>query len=435
MPGLIGFYTFGEGRENWDASRFIQYGLSALQGRGQESISLATVGLGSTLRILGGKGGVEEFFEKNRTIIPKGFIGIGQTSSYTDDYLVHVKAPYELVLALDGKTDLHEDRGEATKLFARQLSQLLYSEKEPLKATSMLINKIGGGYSFVALTHKQELVTGRNPLGVKPLETGSVGFDIAAVASETCALDVMGIDPTGPVETGEVIIFTPEDIRGNTPAADAGNFCSYEYVYLARLDSRVNTLPVARVRNSIGRELATTHPANADVVIGVPETALPIANGYSQGSDLPLEIGFVRTGENIRAALKPTQKERLIGVQLKLNPVKSAVEDRDVVLVDDSVLRGNTLQNTVINLKRNGAKRIHVRIGSPALVSPCPYGVEIPAKDELISASLDQEELANSVGTDSISFMTVEELQRAIGLPRQSLCMRCFEKGGVTRLE
>jgi len=435
MPGLIGFYTFGEGRENWDASRFIRYGLSALQGRGQESISLATVGLGSTLRTLGGKGGVEEFFEKNRTIIPKGFIGIGQTSSYTDDYLVHVKAPYELVLALDGKTDLHEDRGEATKLFARQLSQLLYSEKEPLKATSMLINKIGGGYSFVALTHKQELVTGRNPLGVKPLETGSVGFDIAAVASETCGLDVMGIDPTGPVETGEVIIFTPEDIRGNTPAADAGNFCSYEYVYLARLDSRVNTLPVARVRNSIGRELATTHPANADVVIGVPETALPIANGYSQGSDLPLEIGFVRTGENIRAALKPTQKERLIGVQLKLNPVRSAVEDRDVVLVDDSVLRGNTLRNTVINLKRNGAKRIHVRIGSPALVSPCPYGVEIPAKDELISASLNQEELANSVGTDSISFMTVEELQRAIGLPRQSLCMRCFEKGGVTRLE
>src|SRR6266702_4424785 len=178
MPGLIGFYTFGVGRENWDTSNFIHYGLSALQGRGQESI------------------------QKNKTSIPKGFIGIGQTSSYEDDYLVHVKTPYELVLALDGKTDLHEDRGEATKLFARQLSQLLHSEKEPLKATSMLINKIGGGYSFVALTHKQELIIGRNPLGVKPLETGSVGFDIGVVASETCALDVMGIDHTGPVDIG-----------------------------------------------------------------------------------------------------------------------------------------------------------------------------------------------------------------------------------------
>jgi amidophosphoribosyltransferase len=433
MPGLIGFYTFGEGRENWDASHLIHYGLSALQGRGQESISLATIGPGSTLQTLGGKGGVEEFFQKNKTSIPKGFIGIGQTSSYVDDYLVHVKAPYELVLALDGKTDLHEDRGEATKIFARQLSHLFHSERELLKSTSMLINKIGGGYSFVALTHKQELVIGRNPLGVKPLETGSVGFDIAAVASETCALDVMGIDHTGPVETGEVIIFTAEDIRGNSPATDAANFCSYEYVYLARLDSLVNSLPVAKVRNSIGRELAKAHPAKADVVIGVPETALPIANGYSQESGLPLEPGFVRTGENIRAALKPTQKERLVGVQLKLNPVKSAVKDRDVVLVDDSVLRGNTLQNTVINFKRNGAKRIHVRIGSPKLVSPCPYGVEIPPKDELISASLDEEELANSVGTDSISFMTVEELQRAIGLPRQNLCMRCFEKGGATQ--
>jgi amidophosphoribosyltransferase len=433
MPGLIGFYTFGEGRENWDASHFIHYGLSALQGRGQESVSLATIGQGNTLHTLAGKGGVEEFFQKNRTSIPKGFIGIGQTSSYLDDYLVHVKTPYEMVLALDGKTDLHENRGEATKLFARQLSQLLHSEKEPLRATSMLINKIGGGYSFAALTHKQELITGRNPLGVKPLETGSVGFDIGAVASETCALDVMGIDQTGPVETGEVIMFTPEDIRGNTPATDPGNFCSYEYVYLARLDSQVNSLPVAKVRNSVGRELAKAHPAKADVVIGVPETALPIANGYSQESGLPQELGFMRTGENIRAALEPTQKERLIGVQLKLNPIKSAIEGKDVVLVDDSVVRGNTLRNTVLNLKRNGARQIHVRIGSPALVSPCPYGVEIPPRDELISGNLNQKELANNVGADSISFMTVEELQHAIGLPMQNLCMRCFENGGATR--
>jgi amidophosphoribosyltransferase len=433
MPGLIGFYTFGEGRENWDASQFIHYGLSALQGRGQESISLATIGPGNTLRTLAGKGGVEEFFQKNKASIPNGFIGIGQTSSYADDYLVHVKTPYELVLALDGKTDLHENRGEATKLFARELSQLFQSEKEPLKATSMLINKIGGGYSFVALTHKQELVTGRNPLGVKPLETGSVGFDIGAVASETCALDVMGIDQTGPLETGEVIMFTPEDIRGNTPTTDPGNFCSYEYVYLARLDSNVNTLPVAKVRNRVGRELAKAHPAKADVVVGVPETALSIANGYSQESGIPLEPGFMRTGENIRAALKPTQKERLVGVQLKLNPVKSAFEGRDVVLVDDSVVRGNTLQNTVLNLKRDGAHQVHVRIGSPPLVSPCPYGVEIPPRDELVSRSLGEKELANNVGADSILFMTVEELQHAIGFPRQNLCMRCFEKGDISR--
>src|SRR2546426_2246594 len=433
MPGLVGFYPLGEGRENWDASHFIRYGLGALQGRGQESISLATVGPGNTLHTLAGKGGVEDFFEKNKTSIPKGFIGIGQTSSYIDDYLVHVKTPYELVLALDGKTALHENRREASKLFARQLSQLLHSENEPLKATSMLVNKIGGGYSFVALTHKRALISGRNPLGVKPLETGSVGFDIAAVASETCALDVMGIDHTGPVETGEVIMFTPEDIRGNAPAADAGNFCSYEYVYLARLDSTVNTLPVAKARNSIGRELAKAHPAKANVVIGVPETALPIANGYSQESGLPQEPGFVRTGENIRAALEPTQKERLVGVQLKLNPIKSAIENKDVVLVDDSVVRGNTLRNTVLNLKRNGAHQVHVRIGSPALVSPCPYGVEIPDADELISSRLDEKELANHVAADSVSFMTVEELQRAIGLPRQNLCMRCFENGGAKR--
>lgn len=431
MPGLVGFYTFGEGRENWTAAHFIRYGLSALQGRGQESISLATIGPEKTLRTLAGSGGVEEFFQKNKTIIPKGFIGIAQTSSYADDYLVHVKTPYELVLAVDGKTDLHENRGEAAKLFARQLSQLLHSEKESLKATSMLVNKIGGGYSFVALTHKQELIAGRNPLGVKPLETGSVGFDIAAVASETCALDVMGVDQTGPVETGEVVMFTPEDIRGSTPAADPGKFCSYEYVYLARLDSKVNNLSVAKVRNNIGREVARSHPSKADVVIGVPETAVPIANGYSQESGLPLEPGFMRTGENIRAVLKLTQKERLIAVQLKLNPIKSAFEGKDVVLVDDTVARGNTLRNTIGNLKRDGAHQVHIRIGSPALISPCPYGVEIPPRDELISSGMSEKQLANSVGADSISFMTVDEFQRAVGLPRQNLCTRCFEHEGT----
>lgn len=433
MPGLVGFYTFGEGRENWNASQFIRYGLSALQGRGQESVSIATFGPEKSLHTLGGKGNVEEFFQKNQAALPKGFIGIGQTSSYEDDYLVHVKTPYELVLGLDGKTDLDPDRGEGNKHFARQLSQLLHSEKEPLKASSMLINKIGGGYSFLALTHKQELISGRNPLGVKPLETGSVGFDIAAVASETCALDVMGIEQTGPVETGEVIIYTPQDIRGNTPSADRGKFCSYEYVYLARLDSKVNNLAVAKVRNNLGRELAKAHPATADVVIGIPETGVPVANGYGQESELPLELGFMRTGENIRAALEPTQKERLIGVQLKLNPIKSAFENKDVVLVDDSVIRGNTLRNTVLEIKRQGAQQVHVRIGSPQLVSPCPYGVDIPQRDELISGSLDQSTLAGTVGADSISFMTVEELQHAIGLPGQNLCTRCYQKGDSTQ--
>jgi amidophosphoribosyltransferase len=430
MPGLVGFYPFGEGRENWNSSQFLHYGLSALQGRGQESISIATVGPEGTLETLGGKGGVKEFFQNNTAKLPKGFVGIGQTSSYPDDYIIHVKSPYELVLAVDGKTDLNEDRTESIRQFARQLSQLLYTEKESLKAASMLANKIGGGFSFLALTHKQELVAGRNPLGVKPLETGSVGFDIASTASETCALDVMGIDQTGPVEPGEIIVYNQEGIRGNTPANSESTFCSYEYVYLSRLDSKANNLSVSTIRNSLGRELAKTHAVKADVVVGVPETSLPMANGYSQESKIPLELGFMRTGENVRAALKPTQKERLIGVQLKLNPIKSAFENKDIVLVDDSVVRGNTLRNTVLNLKRLGARQVHVRIGSPALVSTCPYGVEIPPKDELISGNLGEKELADAMGADSIAFMEISELQRAIGLPRQNLCMRCFEGGG-----
>ena len=430
MPGLVGFYPFGEGRENWNTTQFLHYGLSALQGRGQESVSVATIGPEGTIQTLAGKGGVHEFFQKNLNKIPKGFIGMGQTSSYHDDYLVHVKSPYELALAVDGKTDLNEDRTESIKLFARQLSQLLQAEKEPLKASSMLANKIGGGFSFLVLTHKQELIAGRNLLGVKPLETGSVGFDIAGIASETCALDVMGIEQTGPVEPGEIILYNSEEIRGNTPANSESTFCSYEYVYLSRLDSKANNLSVSKIRNNLGRELAKTYAASADVVIGVPETAIEIANGYSQQSKIPLELGFTRTGENTRAALKSNQKERLIGVQLKLNPIKSAFENKDIILVDDSVVRGNTLRNTVMNLKRLGSKQVHVRIGSPPIVSTCPYGVEIPAADELISSNLNEKELANAVGADSISFLDLNELQQAIGVQRQNLCMRCFERKG-----
>lgn len=433
MPGLVGFYTFGEDRDSWEANRFLYYGLNALQGRGQESISLATIGSDNKLRLAQGKGGVEDFFERNLDHLPRGFLGIGQGSSYDNDYLIHVREPYELALALDGKTDQNPDKVESSRIFAQELSQVLHEAKDPLKAASQLVHKVGGGYSFLALTHRQELLAARNPLGVKPLEVGGLGFDIGVVVSETCALDVMGAEQAGLVEPGETLLFTPEHILRNKSHSDTTSLCSLEYVYLARLDSTVNDIPVAQVRNRLGRELAKTHPVKADRVIGIPETGLSIATGYSQASSIPQEQGFVRTGKQTRTLLKHNQQERLAGVQLKLNPVKAGVDNKDLVLIDDIVARGNTLRNTVLNLKRKGAGRIHVRIGSPPLVSECPYGVEIPPRDELIGNSLNTKEISDLAGADSLAFLTRDKLQQAVGLPRQRLCMKCFRQSEVAQ--
>jgi amidophosphoribosyltransferase len=261
---------------------------------------------------------------------------------------------------------------------------------------------------------------------VKPLEVGSVGFDIGVVASETCALNVIGAEHTGAVEPGEVVLFTPQNIRREKRRNSPTKICAFEYVYLARLDSQVDGVPVQKVRNAIGKELAGINPVKGDVIVGVPETALSFAAGYSHQAQIPNEPGFARTGRHTRTALKPTQIERLTGVQLKLSPIKYSVDGRDIVLIDDSVVRGNTLRNTVLNLKRNGAKKVHVRIGSPALVSPCPFGVEIPEKDELIGESLSEQEIADVIGADTFAFLPREALARATGLPMHNLCMRCF---------
>ncbi|MEM3104347.1 MAG: phosphoribosyltransferase family protein, partial [Candidatus Bathyarchaeia archaeon] len=164
----------------------------------------------------------------------------------------------------------------------------------------------------------------------------------------------------------------------------------------------------------------------ADVVIGVPETAIPFAMAYSQATGIPVEMGFVRTGRSIRTAIKPTQFERLVGVQLKLNPIQASVRGRRVILIDDSVVRGTTLRNTVYLLRKKGAKEVHVKIGSPPIVARCPYGATVPPEDELIGRALTSDEIAQVIGADSFSYLSMNGLLNAIGLPREKLCLGCF---------
>ncbi|GBC75293.1 Amidophosphoribosyltransferase [archaeon HR06] len=417
MTGIFGFYPFGEGREKWEAARFLYYGLTALQGRGQEAVSIATLKKGK-FNIINKDGLVEEAFKD----LPEGHIGIGQVSAYPKDYLIHLEEPLEIVLVGDGKPNLHEDKREAFKLFTKKLAETLKEEESILK----VIEEVKGGYSFIALTEREEMIVGRDLMGIKPLEVGSVGFDLGIVASESCALDVVGAQSSSSVKSGEIIIFDPLSIVRKESLKAKRAYCSFEYVYLARLDSIINNIPVYDVRERIGEILAKKDNVKADVVIGIPDTALPFSLAYSKETNIPVKLGFVRTGRHTRTAIKPTQLERLMGVQLKLNPIVSSVEGKDIILIDDSVVRGNTLKNTVWNLKRKGAKRIHVRIGSPLIISHCPFGTEIPPKDELIGRALTKEEIAEIVGADSFEALNPEELVKAIGLDRKNLCLGCF---------
>ncbi|MBS7288638.1 MAG: amidophosphoribosyltransferase, partial [Candidatus Freyarchaeota archaeon] len=280
------------------------------------------------------------------------------------------------------------------------------------------MEKMRGAYSLVAFTDKGEMIVARDPKGVKPLVIGSFGFDYGAVASESAAIDVIGADLKADIKPGEIYVINPYTIERKTSFRDKERYCAFEYVYFCRPDSIINGKSIYEVRMKIGEYLAEEFPVDADVVIGVPETAIPFAMAYSNVTGIPIHMGFVRSGRSVRTAIKPTQFERLVGVQLKLNPIRQAIRGKRVVLIDDSVVRGTTTRN-IVNIMRNriGAKEVHVRIGSSRLISPCPFGIEVPEKDELIAAHLTEEEVSKVVGADTFAWLSLEGMVKAIGIP------------------
>lgn len=360
MSGLIGIFAFDE---NWTVSRFLYYGLMGLQHRGQESAGIATFQENKFYR-KAYRGLAEEAFKEGDLQELKGNIGCGSVSTNPDllQPLLVKNNGRSMVLAFSGAlVDKNpEDFGSAL------IRESLRSDLDQAALTVM--EKFRGGYSFIALTDDGRMVSGRDPMGIRPLCVGGLGFDLAVFASESSALDVIGSDLSREVEPGEVITTELFSVRRTLLHSRSKTaYCSFEYVYYARPDSVVNSIPVYDVRRRIGLFLAKENPVEADVVIGVPETAVPFAMAYSQATGIPVETGFVRTGRSVRTAIKPTQFERLVGVQLKLNPIQTSVKGKRIILIDDSVVRGTTLRNTVYLLRKKGAKEVHVKIGSPAI--------------------------------------------------------------------
>ena len=296
-----------------------------------------------------------------------------------------------------------------------------------------------GAYAVVALSEKK-LIGCRDPLGVRPLVLGRLdGAPI--LASETCALDIIGADYVRDIEPGELIVITEDGISSHRPFAPVTQprFCIFEYVYFARPDSNLNGLNVYDVRKRIGAELATESPAPADIVVPVPDSGTPAAIGFAQAAGLPFELGIIRNHYVGRTFIEPTEQVRHMGVKLKHNANQKSLDGKRIVLVDDSIVRGTTSLKIVQMVREAGASEIHMRIASPPTRDSCFYGVDTPEKSKLIASHMNVDEIARHIGVDSLAFLSIDGLYRAVSekgrdnaAPRY--CDACFTGDYPTRL-
>jgi amidophosphoribosyltransferase len=279
----------------------------------------------------------------------------------------------------------------------------------------------------------------RDPLGVRPLVLGDLD-GAAVLASETCALDIIGARFVRDIEPGEMVVVTPEGIETLFPFAKAkSRFCIFEYVYFARPDSTVEGRGVYEARKRIGAELAREYPADADLVVPVPDSGTPAAIGFAEAARLPFDLGIIRNHYVGRTFIEPSDAIRHMGVRLKHNANRDVLNGKRVVLIDDSIVRGTTSQKIVKMIREAGATEVHMRIASPPIMHSCFYGVDTPEESDLIAAQRTVDELAAFIKVDSLSFLSIDGLYRAVGEARRDagapqFCDACFTGAYPTRL-
>ncbi len=313
------------------------------------------------------------------------------------------------------------------------------SEKGPLVDRLVdALTQIEGAYSLVALSRKK-MIGCRDPLGVRPLVLGDLD-GAYILASETCALDIIGARFVREIDPGEMVVITDEGIESLRPFdKQKSRFCIFEYVYFARPDSIIEGTSVYDVRKQIGKELAVETPVEADIVIPIPDSGTPAAIGYAEASGLRFDLGIIRNHYVGRTFIQPSDAIRHMGVKLKHNANSSVIKGKRVVLVDDSIVRGTTSQKIVQMVRDAGAAEVHMRIASPPTRSPCYYGVDTPEKSKLLASRMTVEEMADYIKVDSLSFLSQDGLYRAVGLPARDnespqFCDACFTGDYPTRL-
>ncbi len=293
------------------------------------------------------------------------------------------------------------------------------------------LRQIEGAYSLIALTNEQ-VIGLRDPLGVRPLVLGKTREGAFILTSETCALDIIDAEFVRDVEPGEIVVLDKKGVHSLKPfPAMRRRFCIFEYIYFARPDSRVEGRSVYAVRKAIGAELARENPAPADVVIPVPDSGVPAAIGYAAEAKVPFELGIIRNHYVGRTFIEPTDQIRHLGVKLKHNVNRSHIEGKRVVLVDDSIVRGTTSRKIVEMVRQAGAREVHMRISSPPTTHSCFYGINTPERQELLAARFDVDGMRKLIGVDSLAFISIDGLYRAVGSASRDkahpqFCDACF---------
>ena len=435
--GVFGIYGHSE------AANLTYLGLYALQHRGQEAVGIASSD-GGRLQIHKAVGYVADNFDEPTINRLAGMSAVGHVRYSTAGESGIKNAQPILIDCAHGEIAICHN---GNLVNARELREMLVREgsifqttsdtevllhlyarskaSTPEKALIESVSQAQGAFSLVLLT-KDHLFAVRDPHGFRPLTLGKLG-DSYIVCSETCALDLIDAEWIRDIEPGEVFIVGPDGPRSVFPFAPARkSHCIFEHVYFSRPDSYVFGRSVNEVRTELGRRLAKEKPADADVVVPIPDSGVCAATGFAEAAGLPLQMGLIRNHYVGRTFIEPHQSIRHFGVRVKLNPVKSILQGRRVVLVDDSIVRGTTSRKIVKMVRNAGASEVHMRISCPPTISPCFYGVDTPKRSELIAATQTLEEIRRFIGADSLGYLSLEGLLGSVGESRSSYCTSCY---------
>lgn len=444
--GVFGVWAPGEA-----VAKLTFFGLYALQHRGQESAGIAASD-GNRIVVYKEMGLVSQVFNENILETLTGHLAIGHTrysttgSSKWENAQPTFRTTSQGHLALGHNGNLVNTKELADRVSKRDkgelplsnihrnstsdtevLTELLASHPDlSIEESAMQeLPNVRGAFSLVFMD-ATTLYAARDPYGIRPLVIGKLenGW---VVASETAALDIVGASFVRDVEPGELIAIDESGLRSQTFAAPTPKHCLFEYVYLARPDTVLTGHAVHAVRVEVGRTLAKEHPIDADIVIPVPESGTPAAVGYAQGANIPFAQGFVKNAYVGRTFIQPSQTLRQLGIRLKLNPLREEITGKRIIVVDDSIVRGNTQRAIVKMLREAGALEVHVRISSPPVMWPCFYGIDFATRAELIANGLTIEEIKNSIGADSLGFVSLEGLVGATKVAEDRLCKACFD--------
>jgi amidophosphoribosyltransferase len=437
--GVFGIFAPGH-----DVARLTYFALYALQHRGQESAGIASCDRDDHIMTLRERGLVSQVFDEQKLRTLGGELAVGHvrysttgSDAWENTQPVYRSDHHQLALAHNGNlvnaVELHSElREDGVRFSSTSDSEIIAALLSHHPAASVaeavcdVMPRLKGAFSTVVLT-KDSVVAFRDPAGLRPLALGRIG-DRYCVASESCAFDIIGAEYLRDVLPGEVVTITDAGI--STRMAVEGEreaFCVFEYIYFARPDSRMNGTLLQAARGRMGEILAREAPApNAELVIAVPDSGNAAARGFARAAGLPQDDGLIKNRYVARTFIQPGQELRKHGLRMKFNPLPEIVGGRSIVVVDDSIVRGNTTRQIVQMLRDAGAREVHMRISAPPIKHPCHYGIDMSTREEMVAHERTVEEIAEHLGCDSLAYLSLGGVYEAVGGAREQHCDACF---------